>query len=364
MTVIKDITNYIEKLAPLRYAEDFDNVGLLVGSYETPITGVLVTLDCLENVVDEAIDKSCNLIVAFHPIIFKGIKNLRPDDYVKRVIIKAIKNDIAIYATHTALDVAHGGVSYRMAQELGLQNLKTLAPKNNLIKKLTTYIPIEHFDQVQNTLFQSGAGHIGNYNECGFSVDGDGTFKGNELSNPQYGVSGIRSTEKEKQLHITYLPHLESKILKTLKESHPYEEVAYEIVTLENSYQKIGMGCVGEFPEELEIEDFISTLKSTFNHNAIRTSLSRKRTIKKVAVLGGSGAFAIQNAKSYGADAYVTADLKYHDFFQGQDILLCDIGHYESEQFTKNLLTEYLTEKFTNFAILCAQAQTNPVNYY
>ncbi len=369
--IIKEVIDYLEILAPRDYAEDFDNTGLLTGSKSTEITGVLVTLDCLENVVDEAIENNCNLIVTFHPIIFKGLKHLQPTDYVRRAVVKAIKNDIAIYSTHTALDVTKGGVSYRMAKELGLKDVTTLVPKKRLIKKLTTYVPSEDYEKVRDALFKVGAGSLGNYSDCSFSLTGEGTFKGNENSNPQVGERGVMKTLEEKQLHISYLPHLESTILTELHKSHPYEQVAFEITQLENQYQDIGLGVLGVLEESMLVDDFLSHTKSVFKSSVIRSSLSRlpageagKREIKKVALLGGSGSFAINNAIAAGADAYITADLKYHDFFQGSELLLCDIGHYESEQFTKNLLYEYLSDKFSSFAILCAQARTNPVNYY
>ncbi|WP_405377039.1 Nif3-like dinuclear metal center hexameric protein [Nonlabens sp. Asnod3-A02] len=361
---IKDVTSHLELLAPRHYAEDFDNTGLLTGDKNTDLSGILVTLDCLENVVDEAIENNCNLIVSFHPIIFSGLKHLQPSDYVRSAVVKAIKNDIAIYATHTALDVIKGGVSYRMAQEMGLKNVKTLLPKSQLIKKLVTYIPANSFEEVKEVLFNAGAGSLGNYTDCSFSISGIGTFKGNEDSKPKIGEKLNRENIEEKMLSITFLPHLESSIKAALIHSHPYEEVSFEISTLENSYQNIGMGTIGELPESLSVEEFLQKTKTVFKTGVVRSSLSRKRNIKKVALLGGSGAFAIKNAIQSGADAYITADLKYHDFFQGQDILLCDVGHYESEQFTKNLLHEYLTEKFSSFAVLCAQARTNPVNYF
>ncbi|KQC32888.1 NGG1p interacting factor 3 protein, NIF3 [Nonlabens sp. YIK11] len=360
---IKDITDHIEQLAPLHYAQDFDNVGLLVGEYTTQVTGVLITLDCLESVVQEAVEKKCNLIVTFHPIIFSGLKHLKPTDYVRRAVLKAIKHDIAIYATHTALDMAYGGVSYRMAQELKLQNVETLVPERSVIKKLQIHVPETHKNNLQEALFMAGAGQLGNYSECSFSITGTGTFKGNEHSNPALGSPGVREEASEVLLEMTYLPHLERSVLSAMKEHHPYEEVSYSIQTLENEYARIGMGTVGELEQPLASDEFLKLVKTTFNAGVVRSSLSRKRNIHKVALLGGSGSFAIKDAINKGADAYITADLKYHDFFQGENILLCDVGHYESEQFTKNLLQEYISEKFSSFAILCAQTQTNPVNY-
>ncbi len=372
---IKNVQDALGKIAHLQYAEDFDNVGLLTGDSGWEVNGILVTLDCLENVVDEAIDKNCNLIVTFHPIIFKGLKNLRPDDYVRRTVVKAIKNDIAIYAIHTALDNAHNGVSYRMASAMGLEKVKTLIPRTETIKKLQTYVPKDNFVLVREALFAAGAGKLGNYEECSYWVGGQGTFKGNDHSNPQLGKPGVRETADEVMLSVTYLPHLENKVVQALKQAHRYEEVAYEITTLENSYQNIGMGAIGEWEYGLTVEEFLEKTKSVFGSGVVRFTLSRsevypepvegrKRTIQKVALLGGSGSFAINNAIKSGADAYVTADLKYHDFFQGTEILLCDVGHFESERFTIDLLYDFLSSKFCNIAVFCAEAQTNPVNYY
>ena len=361
---VRDITNYIEKIAPLAYAEDFDNVGLLVGDYKTKITNVLVTLDTLEQTVDEAIEKNCNLIVSFHPIIFGGLKKLNGKNYVEKSVLKVIKNDIAIYATHTALDNSFVGVSAKMCETLGLQNQEILIPKKGIIKKLTTYVPKENFEDLKTALFNVNAGNIGNYDNCSFSVLGEGTFKGNDASNPVKGEKGKLHKEEEYKVSFTYEGRFENQILKALQENHPYEEVAYEIVTTGNTHQQIGMGMIGELPYEMEQQDFLTYLKKTMQTECVRHSKITKNKIKRVAVLGGSGSFAIENAKRVKADAYVSADFKYHDFFKAEDsILLADIGHYESEQFTKNLLVDYLTKKFTNFAIVLSEKSTNPIYY-
>ncbi|TMM29039.1 Nif3-like dinuclear metal center hexameric protein [Polaribacter aestuariivivens] len=361
---IKEVTNYLEKLAPLQYAEDFDNVGLLVGSYDSEISGVLVTLDTLEETVDEAIEKNCNLIVSFHPIIFGGLKKLNGNNYVEHVVLKAIKNDIAIYATHTALDNSNYGVSAKMCEVLGLTNNKILIPKKGIIKKLTTYVPTENAITLREALFKVGAGNIGNYDNCSFNIEGNGTYRGNENSNPVIGEKGVLHTEKETQISIIFESKNENTILKALHENHPYEEVAYEIVETENIHQNIGMGMIGELPTEMEEKDFLLFLKQTMKTDCVRHSNFIDKKIKKVAVLGGSGSFAISNAKKAGADAYVSADFKYHEFFKAENsILLADIGHYESEQFTKNLLVDYLTKKFTNFAIILSEKSTNPIYY-
>lgn len=362
--IVRDITNYLEKLAPLHYAEDFDNVGLLVGSYNTQISGVLVTLDTLEETVDEAIAKNCNLIVSFHPIIFGGLKKINGNSYVEKVVLKAIKNDIAIYATHTALDNSKNGVSAKMCDVLGLTNTKVLIPKKSIIKKLTTYVPLKNSNNLRESLFNAGAGNIGNYDNCSFNVLGEGTFRGNSESNPTLGTKGENHTEKEVQISVTFESKNEASILKALQENHPYEEVAYEIITTENVHQNIGMGMVGELPTAMGEKEFLLYLKKTMKTDCVRHSNLIHKKIKKVAVLGGSGSFAISNAKKVKADAYVSADFKYHEFFKAENsILLADIGHYESEQFTKNLLVDYLTKKFSNFAIILSEKSTNPIYY-
>ncbi|MGB1043246.1 MAG: Nif3-like dinuclear metal center hexameric protein [Tenacibaculum sp.] len=361
---IKDVTNYIEQLAPLSYAEDFDNVGLLIGNYNTEVSGILVTLDTLEKTVDEAIAKNCNLIVSFHPIIFSGLKKFNGNNYVERVALKAIQNNIAIYATHTALDNVNNGVSAKMCEVLGLQNCKTLIPKKGIIKKLTTYVPVSDANNLRSKLFEAGAGNIGNYENCSFNTIGTGSFKGNENSNPTIGKKGELVFEEETCISVTFDSFLESKIINTLFKNHPYEEVAYEIITLDNSNQNVGMGMIGELPSEMEEKDFLQFVKKTFKTGCVRYSELLDKPIKKVAVLGGSGSFAIKNAIRANADAYISADFKYHEFFKAEKrVLLADVGHYESEQFTKNLLVDYLNEKFSSFAIILSEESTNPIYY-
>ncbi|CAM1362480.1 GTP cyclohydrolase 1 type 2 homolog [Tenacibaculum soleae] len=361
---IKDVTNYIEELAPLAYAEDFDNVGLLIGDYNTKVTGVLVTLDTLEETVDEAIAQNCNLIVSFHPIVFSGLKKINGNNYVERVVLKAIQNNIAIYATHTALDNVNNGVSAKMCEVLGLQNCQTLIPKKGIIKKLTTYVPIAEAENLREKLFEAGAGAIGNYDNCSFNIDGKGSYKGNENSNPTIGKKGKITFTEETAISITFDSYLEGKILQALFNTHIYEEVAYEIITLNNSNQNVGMGMIGEFSNTMDEKEFLSFVKKTFKTDCVRHSELLNKKIKKVAVLGGSGSFAIKNAIKAKADAYISADFKYHEFFSAEKkILLADVGHYESEQFTKNLLFDYLREKFSTFAIILSEKSTNPIHY-
>ncbi|CAM1368533.1 Nif3-like dinuclear metal center hexameric protein [Tenacibaculum litoreum] len=361
---IKDVTNYIEQLAPLSYAEDFDNVGLLIGNYNTKVTGVLVTLDTLEETVEEAIAKNCNLIVSFHPIVFSGLKKINGNNYVERVVLKAIQHNIAIYATHTALDNVNNGVSAKMGEVLGLENMKTLIPKKGIIKKLTTYVPFEEAANLREKLFEAGAGNIGNYDNCSFNVEGKGSYRGNENSNPKVGEKGELMFEEETCITVTFDSYLEGKILSALFKNHPYEEVAYEVITLDNQNQHVGMGMIGELPSAMNEKDFLLFVKETFKTGCVRHSELLDKPIKKVAVLGGSGSFAIKNAMRAGADAYISADFKYHEFFKAEKrILLADVGHYESEQFTKNLLVDYLSKKFSTFAIILSEKSTNPIHY-
>ena len=362
---IKEIITLLDEFAPLAYAEDFDNTGLLVGDQEATVTGILVTLDTLEAVVEEAIEKKCNLIVSFHPIVFKGLKKLTGATYVERVVQKAIKNDIHIFAIHTALDNSFEGVNAQICNTLELVHKKILVPQKQTIKKLTTYAPPQAVDSIKKALFSVGGGTIGNYQECSFTSLGTATFKGNEHSNPVVGKKGVTQTASELMIAMTFPKHLEKNILSALFDSHPYEEVAYEVTTLENTNQHIGMGMIAELENPMSEDAFLIYLKEKMNTQCIRHSKKTNKTIKKVAVLGGSGSFAISDAIAQGADVYVTSDLKYHDFYTAENkIILADIGHYESEQYTKELLHTYLTKKITNFAVVLSQINTNPISYF
>jgi dinuclear metal center YbgI/SA1388 family protein len=362
--LVKEVIDIIEKFAPPAYAEGFDNVGLLVGDKNAAVTGALITLDTLESVVDEAIDKNCNLIISFHPIIFSGLKKLTGKDYVERTVIKAIKNDISIYAIHTALDNQYKGVNDMICKKIGLKNREILIPRQDSVKKLTTFVPSEKTSEVRKALFEAGGGSIGNYDNCSFNIKGEGSFKPNEEANPVIGKRGEVHLEEETQIGLIYPVHLEKKILQALFTSHPYEEVAYEVSALENKNQHLGMGMIGELESPEDEKSFLKRIKNEFNCGCIRHSEFRGKPIKKVAVLGGSGSFAINQAKAAGADIYLTADLKYHDFYKAdKEFILADIGHYESEQYTKDLLHSYLTKKISNFALILGETNTNPIKY-
>ncbi len=362
---VNGVIEILEDLAPLDYAEDFDNVGLLVGDKDMKVNGILVTLDTLENVVDEAIANHCNLIISFHPIIFEGLKKLTGRNYVERTVLKAIRNDIAIYAPHTALDNSFKGVNAKICEVLGLGNRQILIPQVGTIKKLITYVPIAAADQLREELFKAGAGTIGNYDNCSFTTIGKGSFRPGENTNPLKGEKGKTHIEEEVMISLTYPKMYEHKILTSLKENHPYEEVAYEVTTLENTNQHIGMGMIGELDEPQTEEAFMTFLKDKMNASVVRHSEFLGKPIKKVAVLGGSGAFAIRAAKRAKADVFVTSDIKYHQFYEAEkQMVIADIGHFETEQFTKTLLVDYLTKKIPNFAIRLSESITNPIKYF
>lgn len=361
---INDIISFLESQAHPSLQEQYDNAGLITGNAAWECTGIICSLDATEEVVKEAIEKKCNLIVAHHPIIFGGLKKINGKNYVEKTVITAIKNDIAVYAVHTNLDNVLHGVSGKMAAMLGLQNVSVLALKDSTLKKLFTFAPVDKAEQVRNAIFTAGGGHIGNYSECSFNAEGIGTFKGGEGTNPYVGEAGKLHQEKEIKIEVIIPAYLESRVVAAMKAAHPYEEVAYEIVSLSNTHQGIGSGVIGELPVVLDETQFLTRLKEVFGVPVIRHTALSGKPVKKVALCGGAGSFLISKALAAGADAYITGDLKYHEFFDANSrILLADIGHYESEQFTINLLQEILEQKFPTFAVLKTAVKTNPVHY-
>jgi dinuclear metal center YbgI/SA1388 family protein len=362
--IVQQLLETLDQWAPNAYAEDFDNVGLLVGDPKTKCSGVLITLDCTEAVVDEALSKKCNVILSFHPIIFSGLKKITGANYVERVVQKAIKNDLAIIALHTRLDNHPQGVNHVLCERLGLVNTQVLIPKKDSLKKLVTYVPKSHSEHVLEALHKVGAGNLENYSECSFLLEGTGHFTGNEGSTPHLGKKLEKTSVQEIQINVVFESHLLHPIQKALHQAHPYETVAYEIYHLINSYAEVGMGRIGFLEKEMDLASFLNFVKKQLNTEHLRYSPDSGKPIKKVALLGGSGSFAIEDAKRQNADAFITADLKYHQFYQGEkQLVLLDVGHYESEQFTKNLIFDYLTKKLPNFAFVLSRTKTNPVNY-
>jgi dinuclear metal center YbgI/SA1388 family protein len=362
---IREIIDLLESYADPSLQESYDNAGLITGNAGEECTGVICSLDATEEVIMEAKKKNYNLVVSHHPIVFKGLKRINGSNYVERTIIAAIKNDIAVYAIHTNLDNVQNGVNGRIAAMMGLKNISVLAPKEAVLKKLFTFVPVEKAEQVRAAIFNAGAGMIGNYSECSFNSEGTGTFKPGEESNPFIGEKGRRHNEPELRIEAVFPAYLEKGIVSSMKKAHPYEEVAYDIISLTNNHPGIGSGMIGSLEPAVSAEEFLEMVRHVFKVPFVRHTKPTGRSIKTVAICGGAGSFLISKALRAGADAYVTADIKYHEFFDANDrIMVCDAGHYESEQFTIDLLQEVIARKFPTFAVLKTEVNTNPVRYF
>lgn len=362
--LIKELVQIIETEAPLALQESYDNAGLIVGQEDSEISGVLICIDVTEKVIDEAIAGNFNLIVSHHPLIFSGLKKITGHNEVQRCVAKAIKNDIAIYAAHTNLDNVAHGVSGKMAEKIGLVNTKILIPASNALLKLVVYVPRLYIFSVREALFAAGAGEIGNYDSCSFSSEGLGTFKAKGNAKPFVGNIGEFHTEVELRLELIFPTHIKHKVIEALLLSHPYEEPAYDIIALENQWNKVGMGIIGELVEPEDELEFLNRIKLIFNAGSIRHTQLLNKKITKVALCGGSGSSLLGAAMSKQADVYISGDFKYHEFFDAENkILIADIGHFESEQFTKDVFFEIITKKIPTFAVRISEINTNPINY-
>lgn len=361
---IKDVASFLESWSPPSYQESYDNSGLLVGNPDAPVTGILVSIDCTEEVVREARSKGCNLVVSHHPVIFKGLRSLTGKTYVERAVIEAIKNDIGLYAIHTNLDNIRTGVNSRIAERIGLKNTRVLRPKADTLSKLVTFIPPANLDQVLEALHQAGAGQIGNYKNCSFGTPGTGRFEPNADAKPHIGEQGKPEQVEEIRVELLLPTEQKAAVLKALRDHHPYEEVAYYLTRLENENQEAGAGMIGELNRPLEGREFLLHLKKALEAPIVRHTALTGHPIQTVAVCGGAGSFLLKEAIRKQADAFVSADFKYHEFFDSENkILIADVGHYESEQFTKHLIQEVLTKKFTTFASQFSATVTNPIRY-
>src|SRR6056297_1629075 len=361
---IREIISSIESFAPLVFQEDYDNAGLIVGDQEQEAKGALITGDITEKIIDEARKKKINLIIAHHPIIFAGLKKITGKNYVERIIIKALKNDIAIYAAHTNLDNIQGGVNSKIAEKLNLINTKILVPLDNHLMKLVYFVPTGHAGQTRKAIFKAGAGHIGNYDMCSYNVEGKGSFRAGEETDPFVGHKNEIHFEDEVRIETIFPKHLKHNIIRALVEAHPYEEVAYDIYPLENQFEKAGSGIIGELKDEISEIKFLEKVKEIFKAKCIRHTQLFHKPVKKIAVCGGSGSFLLNEAIKQKADVFISADFKYHQFFDAEDkIIIADIGHFESEQVTKELFYELLNKKFPKFAVYLTEVNSNPINY-
>ncbi|TAD94947.1 MAG: Nif3-like dinuclear metal center hexameric protein [Bacteroidetes bacterium] len=362
---IKEITQYLESIAPLAYQESYDNSGLIVGNPQTEITGILICLDSIEDVLDEALAKNCNVIIAHHPIIFGGLKKITGKNYVEKIIIKAIKNDLAIYAIHTNLDNVWNGVNAKISDKLGLKNQRILLNKAKTLRKLTTFVPVQDSEKLLEALAKAGAGNIGNYSNCSFLVEGTGTFLPNENANAHIGKPNQLEKVKENRIEVIFPVHLQQNVLNALQTAHPYEEVAYYLHELENQNQELGSGMIGELENEMTENEFLAHLKQKMGLKVIKHTKFLNKKVKKVAVCGGTGSFLLKTAISNQADVFVSADFKYHEFFDADhQIMIADIGHYESEIFTCELLKDFVEKRFLGLEIQITKVVTNPVEYF
>jgi dinuclear metal center YbgI/SA1388 family protein len=363
--IIQQIINELELFAPLQYQEAYDNAGLIVGNHQKQCTGVLLSLDCTEAIIDEAIQQKCNLVISHHPLIFSGIKKINGSNFVEKTLIKAIVNNIAIYAAHTNIDNVIGGVNSKIALKVGLKNVSILDAQKGVLKKLVTFVPKTHHEKLMDALFEAGVGNIGNYSNCSFYLEGKGTFKGNINSQPFVGKAYIFSVEDEIRIEVVYPSVIQSKVISSLFQNHPYEEVSYDIYKLDNHNPLVGSGVIGELDEAMQESDFLNLLKKTFNLKFLKHSPLTDKPLKKVSLCGGSGKFLLKSAITAQADVYITSDLKYHDYFEAENkLLLVDIGHFESEQFTPEIFYDIIINKFPTFAVHLSKINTNPVNYF
>ena len=362
---VKEIADYIESLIPLSQQEEYDNSGLIVGDPENQVSGVLVCLDVTDKVLEEAVQKGCNLVIAHHPLIFHGLKKLTPSDPLQQAVISAIQNKLSIYAAHTNLDNSAAGLNALFCSKLGLKNCRILSPTKDILRKLITFCPDNHADSLRNALFGAGAGHIGNYDQCSYNLAGQGTFRALDHANPFVGNKNELHFESEVRIEVVFPAWLQGRLIESLISVHPYEEVAYDIYPILNEHKGVGAGMIGELENESELTCFFNKIKQITGIPYLRYHQGNRKSIKKVAVCTGSGGFLIQAAINQDADIFLTADLKYHDFFlPNQEMNLVDMGHYESEQMVKEWIYDILIEKFNTFAIFISRINTNPVNYY
>lgn len=361
---IREVTDYLNSRFLPAYQESYDNAGLLLGDVDQEISAVLCTVDVTPEVVNEAMERHCNLIVSHHPLIFGGLKRITSDTATGNMVMKLIANKITVYAAHTNLDNLDWGVNAALAKQLGLEECRVLRPMEGVLRKLVTYVPTDQADKVRAALFNAGAGTIGAYDCCSYNSDGFGTFRANEGCNPFCGNIGEEHHEAETRIEVIYEKRLERRLIAQLLKAHPYEEPAYDCVPLANAYAKVGAGMIGMLPHTVDTQAFLEAVKERLGLPVVRCSALCREQVRRVAICGGAGSFLIGDAKAQGADIYLTGDLKYHDFQQAEgSIVLADIGHYHSEQFAKDIFSDVISEKFSTFACLKAESDKGYIRY-
>ena len=362
---LSEIIAAFEEFAPAVYQENYDNTGLILGNPEDEIRAALVALDVTEEVLEEALTNNIDLIISHHPLIFSPLKKITGKTRTERILLKAIRQNVALFCVHTNLDNVFEGVNRKLSEKLGIMNPRILAPVSGELRKLVTFVPVDHADRVRTALFNAGAGHIGKYDQCSYNLEGMGTFRGSEETRPFVGEKEKLHFEKEVRIETIFPKALQSSVIASLLAAHPYEEVAYDIYRLDNEYQMLGAGMIGELDAGMDMSDFLTRVKVSLECPVIRYSGSPAGKVKTVACCGGSGSFLIQKAVAASADAFITGDLKYHQFLDSSaDILLIDAGHFETEQYTKEIFYEFLTKKIPTFAIRFSKVNTNPIKYF
>ncbi|MBP5687674.1 MAG: Nif3-like dinuclear metal center hexameric protein [Muribaculaceae bacterium] len=360
---VKEITDAIEAVAPLYLQESWDNSGMQVGDQDSEVTGVVLCTDVREEIVDEAIERGANMIISHHPLLFRGLKKIVGRSYQERIVAKAIKNDITIYCAHTNMDSAVGGVNFKMAEKLGMTGVRVLDPQQGTQRKIVVFVPTEAVAMVEKAMCDAGAGRLGNYDNCTYSMNGEGHYRALDGAEPWAGKVGEKHSEPEVRLEVLVHKALCGRVVAAMIKAHPYEEPAFDIIALENGDKYAGLGVIGDV-EPQDARGFLEKVKNAFEVEAVRYSGNLDRQVRRVAMCGGAGADFIGLAMSQGADVYITGDMKYHEF-QGNEerIILADIGHYESEHYTKEIFYDIISKKNPNFAVDFAKSEKNQVKY-
>lgn len=362
---IRELVNYLNTAIPPGLQEDYDNAGLLVGDPGSELKGIMLSVDVTEKVVDEALDKGANFILSHHPLIFHGLKRITGQNHVERSVLKAIKNNIAIYAAHTNLDNLKGGINFLLADKLGLTNQQILRPRRNQLVKLVFFVPHDYADHVRKAVFYAGAGMIGDYDQCSYNLEGQGTFRPGEAANPFAGKKGQMRLEDETRVETFFPDYLTDRVIEAMVKAHPYEEVVYDLYPLKNHDKDAGAGLIGDLEPKMAEKEFLDLIKEKIQSPCIRHTKFLYSFVSRVAISAGSGSFLLKDAMAQQADVFISADFKYHDFFEADEkIFIADVGHYESEKMSKEFFYDLVTKKFPNFAIHLSAVDTNPINYY
>ena len=366
---VGELIKQIEDWAPPGAAWEKDNVGLQVGSRGDKLKNILLCLELDEEVLKQAIKKKCNLIFTHHPLIFNPIKNL---DFEKskqaRLIQHLIKQNISLYSAHTNLDFTRDGVSFELAKSLKLKNVTFLEHEEANQFKVVIFLPAVNVDELSEALFSVGGGVIGNYENCSFRIAGEGTFKGNEDSNPVIGKKGNTEKVEEVRLELIVDSWNLGRIVNAIKKHHPYEEPAYDIYPLKNKNTNFGAGAIGELDKELSEKEFLNFVSKSLKIGKLKYCIGSGKKIKKVAVCGGSGSELLSRAINSGADAFITADIKYHAYHDAEGkILLIDAGHYETEIGSLNIVKKRIEKILSGkdyIKVFKFSGSTNPVKFY